>query len=106
MWEAMRAGDGGSDLRAGAVAHGIRLGKRPSAGDRLGFAVQALGMDSLEEAQHGDITNAEEITGKLWLHFTVTKEDIDTAIKLINDQAITYKEPKTSFMPLNSKELP
>jgi hypothetical protein len=87
-------------LRAVAIAHAIRLGKRPPVGDTLGFSARISEVEA-ESIDTVDMTRAVPLTDKAWFQFTITQADIDAAHKLINDQAVTYREPKTSTMKLH-----
>jgi len=94
------------DVRAGCVAHAIRLGKRPPIGVSLGFAFQIKKHESetaepdLSKIDLDDPTVAVPVSEKVWCSFSVIQEDIDNAIQLINGQKITYREPKVSQMKL------
>jgi hypothetical protein len=84
------------EIRAGVVAHLIRLGKRPPLGQTVGFAAQTKVVQS--EADIGNPSKVISEGERIWCQFTITRGDIDRAHKLIDDQTITYGEPKTSKM--------
>jgi hypothetical protein len=86
------------NTRAGLVAHLIHLGKPLPVGFPLGFALQFKDADTdlyLADRERA-VAEANILTEKLWVHFTVTQEDIDAATALIKSRKITYSEPKTS----------
>ena len=86
------------DIYIGALAHAIRLGKRPRPG------VVMAGNLSL------DVVNDESGTvdeGKKYpIEFLVTQELLDAAAAAINAQRAIYREPKTTVMSLNGEPVP
>ncbi len=80
--------------RALVVAHFIRLGKRPAVGAEIGFSKRLQEVDETAVAENGDIdlSLATPVTDKIWCLITVTAADIDAAHRLINAQAVKYRE--------------
>lgn len=71
-----------ASIRAGAIAHAIKLGKCPPIGAIIGFNVQMQRGDT-SMLESGDFSKAENVSGKVPLQFTVTPEDIALARALI-----------------------
>ncbi len=92
------------DIRAAIVAHAIRLGKPLAPGICVTCSAVLQTVDA-EAFHRGDLSGAKDETGKVPVEFTVTKEDIGNAKRMINDQRISYREPKTSILPLRKKEV-
>ncbi len=78
------------DIYVGALAHAIRLGKRPAAGLVMSGN---LSLDELDTA-----TGAVKPGKKTPIEFLVTQELLDAAAAAINAQDVTYREPKTSVL--------
>jgi hypothetical protein len=98
---------GDPKTRAAVIAHLVRLGKVPPVGTSIGFSMQ------LRHHEIKDPSDISKISGddgvpvgeKVWYTMVLTKADIDAAHALINDQAISYHEPKTSVMKLDPNDL-
>jgi hypothetical protein len=91
-----------ANVRAGIIAHAIRLGKCPPPGITIGFNVQVQ-TGERAEIERGDFSTVKDLTEKIPLSFEVSAEDIENAKRLINGQRISYREPKLSIMPLKQK---
>ncbi len=89
------------DIRAAIVAHAIRLGKTLTPGTRVACSAILRTVDG-EAFRQGDLSDAKDETGKVPVEFTVTEEDIGNAKRMINEQRISYREPKTSILALKS----
>lgn len=86
------------DIYIGALAHTIRLGKRPQPGQWMGGN---LALDQFD-TETGEVTRGKKVA----IEFEVTQELLDAAAAAINAQQVTYREPKTSLMSLNGKPVP
>ena len=85
------------DVQIGALAHAIRLGKRP----RPGMVMAGnLSVDEMDD------DGTVKVGKKVPVEFEVTQELLDAAAEAINAQRITYREPKTSVMALNNQAVP
>ena len=83
----------GAEARAAVIAHAIRLGKCPAAGQIVG------GNMRMSVANLGA---TEMVTDKHPFEFQVTQDDIDRAIVLINEQRAVYSEPKITMVRLGN----
>jgi hypothetical protein len=86
------------DTYIAALAHAIRLGKRPRPGQSMGGKAS---LDSIDTTT-GEVTKGEPVE----IEFIVTQELLNAAAAAINDQRATYREPKTSIMALQGKTVP
>lgn len=80
---------------AGIVAHAIRQGKRPQVGMVIDCLVNWKSV-SEEDLKAGRLENAKDETQPRRIAFVVEQRHIDAAIRLINEQRATYREPKTT----------
>jgi hypothetical protein len=80
-------------LRAAAIAHALRLGRHPAPGLVIDFT---LCVEQIEEEDFatGRLDLATPVSEKVRYEFTITQEDIDAGIRLINEEAAVYREPK------------
>lgn len=78
------------DVAIGALAHAIRLGKRPRPGMVMGGNIS---IDVIDQ-ETGKLTEGE----KRPVEFLVTEGLLAAAVDAINAQDVTYREPKTSVL--------
>jgi hypothetical protein len=84
-------------IAAAALAHAIRLGKRPKPGQIL---AGNLSLDSIDD-------QGRHIPGeKHPIEFEVTLELLAAAEQLINNQQAQYREPKTTALSLSGEPIP
>ena len=80
------------ETKAGVIAHAIRLGKCPKAGQVIGGNMRMA---------TANLAATEMTSGVFFpFEFVVAQEDIARAIQMINDQQATYSEPKTTVVRL------
>lgn len=89
-------------IRASVIAHMLRTGHKPVVGMVLNFSAQLKEVEA-EDKNSIDLAALKSgvpVGDKAWCTMTITQEDIDAGIKLINDQEMTYKtEGKLSQFP-------
>lgn len=86
----MAAGVDETSLRAGIIAHTIRLRKCPKPGTTIVFSYQVQSVDA-SAALEGDFSNVVDVTEKKKsVGFTVTVDDIVNAWRLL-DRAMEVK---------------
>lgn len=88
-----------ADIRAGAIAHTIRLGKCPRPGQVMSGKIQLKEIEA-EDLAAGRLENAKPQSDLVEIEFVVERADIDRAIALINSQRAKYREPKTTEVKL------
>ncbi len=71
-------------LRATAIAHAIRLGKRPAPGLVMDFTLRVEQIEE-EDFATGRFDLATPVSETVEYEFTITQKDIDAGIRLINE---------------------
>lgn len=86
-----------SQIRAAAVAHAIRLGKRPAVGMVMAGKLRVAEIGDADLAA-GRFDRATVRGAGVEVEFTITAEDIANAERAINQQRATYREPKLTTL--------
>jgi hypothetical protein len=85
-------------VRAGVVAHAIRIGKAPSIGEWLGFALQLKEAEAPNIATAVDhIVQATNTSEKVWCCMTVTAEDLEAGSRLVRSEEFIGRPGKHSY---------
>jgi len=85
------------DIYVAALAHAIRLGKRPTAGQWMSGKIS---LDELNE-KTGEAKRGEQVP----IEFQVTQELLDAAAAMINAQEALFRA-RTTVIALNHKPVP
>jgi hypothetical protein len=86
-------------MQLGAIAHAIRLGKRPRPGMIMGGNMR---LDELNTVT-GELKPGAEKTP---VEFEVTQELLDEAAAEIDAQRAVFREPKTTVLSLGGVPIP
>ena len=89
------------ELRAGVIAHFIRMqGHPPAIGQWMGFSLQLKHAEAPSVAEAiAHVDQATPLEEKAWCEMTVTAEDVERGCELVRNKQFTGHPGKKSSMP-------